>query len=155
MDVVGEVAKARLVLSSEPAGTEDGGFNIELMLHKLEDALDQALNDGYKGLWVTGDMTWEFGSEKNLPKLMEYEWQLEQLFHQRRELHGICQYHQDTLPREVTRQGLLTHRTIFINQTLSRINPHYISSVGLGERLANPELDAAIAAIFRLQNTES
>ncbi len=36
------------------------------MLHKLEDALDQALSDGYKGLWATGDMTWEFGSEKNL-----------------------------------------------------------------------------------------
>ena len=36
---------------------------------------------------------WEFGPEKNYLKLREYERGLEALFHQRRELQGICQYH--------------------------------------------------------------
>jgi hypothetical protein len=31
------------------------------MMAKLEDAVTQALADGYKGLWATGDMGWEFG----------------------------------------------------------------------------------------------
>jgi MEDS: MEthanogen/methylotroph, DcmR Sensory domain len=127
IDVVGDVAKARLVLSSESAMV-DGGFDVEMMLNKLEDALDQALSDGYEGLWATGDMTWEFGSEKNLAKLMEYEYRLEELMHQRPELSGICQYHQDTLPRETTQQALLTHGTLFINETLTRINPSYVPS---------------------------
>ena len=109
LDIVSEITRARLVLSSEPAVAADGSFNIDLMLHKIEDALDQALDDGYKGLFAAGDMTWEFGPKKDFAKLMEYEWRLEKLFQKRQELCGICQYHQDTLPREVVRQGLLTH----------------------------------------------
>ena len=128
IDVESEVTKRRLVLSSETIASADGGFDSDMMLEKLEDALDQALSDGYKGLWATGDMTWEFGSEKNLAKLMDYEYRLEELMHERQELCGICQYHQDTLPREVTRNALLTHRTLFINETLSRVNPDYVPS---------------------------
>jgi MEDS: MEthanogen/methylotroph, DcmR Sensory domain len=98
------------------------------MLDMLEDALDQALGDGHEGLFATGDMTWEFGSEKNFSKLMDYEYRLEELMHKRPELCGICQYHQDTLPHEVTRQALLTHPMLFINETLSRVNPSYAPS---------------------------
>jgi hypothetical protein len=156
MDVVDEIAKARLVLSSETVISPDGGFNVDLMLLKLEDALDQALSDGYKGLWATGDMTWEFGPEKNFEKLLEYEWGLEALMQKRSQLCGICQYHQDTMPREVARQGLLTHQTVFINETLSRINPHYAPSGLASEQLpTNLELDELLAAVHQLQNTKA
>lgn len=113
VDVEGEVAKARLILSSESNGCADGGFDVDTMLNMLEDALDQALSDGYKGLWATGDMTWEFGSDKNFVKLMEYEYRLEELFCKREELCGVCQYHQDTLPLEVPGQALLI--LIYVN----------------------------------------
>jgi hypothetical protein len=33
------------------------------MMGTLEDALEQALVDGYGGLWATGDMNWEMGRE--------------------------------------------------------------------------------------------
>jgi hypothetical protein len=104
LDVVSEVAKGRVVLSSESA-LVDGGFDVDMMLDKLEDALDQALSDGYEGLWATGDMTWEFGPEKNFAKLMEYEYRLEERMQNRPQLSGICQYHQDMLPREVDPAG--------------------------------------------------
>jgi hypothetical protein len=127
VNVEKEIAGSRILLSSETisAGEE---FNCEVMLAKLEDTLNEALNDGYKGLWASGDMSWEFGPTKNFSKLLEYEWRLEALFRRRKEIHGICQYHRDTLPREVMRQGLLSHSDIVINDTLSRINPHYLKS---------------------------
>ncbi len=128
VNVESNVARASLVLSSESITSADGGFDVDMMLDKLEDALDQALNDGYKGLWATGDMTWEFGSKKNFAKLMEYEYRLETLMQKRPELSGICQYHQDTLPHEVPGQALLTHPVIFVNETLSRINLNYVPS---------------------------
>src|SRR6185503_1905998 len=53
LDVAKEIARARLILSSEPLASPDGSFDVGLMLDKLEDALDQALSDGYKGLWAT------------------------------------------------------------------------------------------------------
>jgi len=126
LDVESDMAKTRLVLSSESVISAGGGFDVDMMLDKLEDSLDQALSDGYKGLWASGDMTWEFGPEKNFVKLTEYEYGLEELMHRRPELSGICQYHQDTLPHGVTRQALLTHPMTFINETLSRVNPEYV-----------------------------
>jgi hypothetical protein len=127
VDVANNVSKERLVLSSDSAIVDDV-FDVDVMLGKLEDALDQALSDGYEGLWATGDMTWEFGSEKNFAKLMDYEYRLEELMLRRPELSGVCQYHQDTLPPDVALKAVLTHRTLFINETLSRINPDYVPS---------------------------
>ena len=154
IDVANEVAKARLVLSSEPTSSGNS-FNIDQMLFKLEDALDQALKDGYKGLWATGDITWEFGPEKDFTRLVEYEWRLEDLFRKRPELCGICQYHRDTLPSAVMRQGLLMHHTIFINETLSRINPHYAQSgLSAERRVTIPELDEMVTALCLPEDTK-
>jgi hypothetical protein len=38
----------------------DGHFDCERMLHLLNDAMESALNDGYKGLRACGDMSWLF-----------------------------------------------------------------------------------------------
>lgn len=128
IDVVSEISCGRLVLSSEPV-TIDGEFNIEVMLSQLEDSINQAVSDGYKGLWASGDMTWEFGPKKDFSKLMEYELKLEEMFSRRKELCGICQYHQDTLPTNVMQQSLLVHQQLVINETLIRINPYYLKSI--------------------------
>ena len=126
VDVV-EVSKDSLILSSDPA-SPGGDFNSEVMLGTLESQLDQAIKDGYKGLWASGDMTWEFGPEKDFSKLMEYELGLESLFRRRKELCGICQYHHDTLPQDAMRQGLLMHPALVVNETLKIVNPHYLKS---------------------------
>ena len=124
-DVAREVSKTSLVLSSDQSHLSGGDFDIEQMIGRLEYAVIQALRDGYKGLWATGDMSWEFGSERNLQKLLRYERQLEELFRRQPSLCGICQYHGDLLPDDILDQGRLTHRAFFINETLSRVNSHY------------------------------
>jgi|ERR1700722_10707958 len=128
IDVAHEVAKGSLLLSSDQSHLADGSFDVDEMIGNLEDAVVQALTDDYKGLWATGDMLWEFGAERNFSKLLRYERQLEELFRRRPQIHGICQYHGDLLPREILCQSLLTHRAVFINETLSRINPHYVET---------------------------
>jgi len=150
VDIAHEVAKTSLVLTSETAVSANGIFDADLMIHKLEDALDQALKNGYQGLFATGDMTWEFGPKESFSKLLEYEWQLEKLFRKRHELCGICQYHSDTLPRDAMRKGLLSHPVIFINETLSRINQYYTPSELFDEQAAaNSELDVAITGLLK------
>ena len=61
-----------------------------------------------------------------MPTLLEYEVKLEDLFRRQPSLSGICQYHVETLPPEAVQHGLLMHPSIFINETLSRVNPHYV-----------------------------
>lgn len=125
IDVAREISKTSLVLSTDRSHLDGGNFNVDEMIGKLEDAVLQAVKAGHEGLWATGDMSWEFGSEKNLEKLLRYERQLEELFRRQPLLCGICQYHGDLLPDEILHHSLLTHRAVFINETLSRINPHY------------------------------
>ena len=146
IDVASEIAKSRLVLSSEPVspGRE---FNCEVMLSKLEHSLDQAINDGYRGLWASGDMTWEFGPERDFSKLLEYEFGLEELFRQRKELFGVCQYHRDTLPQDAMRQSLLVHSGIFLSDTLTRINPHYLKTSWPADQKTSCKLDEMITTL--------
>lgn len=125
-EVTKEIMQGRLVLSSDNDHLVDGRFHIDRMIGMLENAVKQALHDGYRGLWATGDMSREFGPERDFSKLVEYEWQLEELFRKQPALFGICQYHADTLPHDVLRQGLVTHPSLYINETLSRLNPHYV-----------------------------
>ena len=155
MNVAMEIENGRVVFSSEAPDTGNG-FDMDVMLATLEDSLDQALTDGYKGIWITGDMAWEFGGEQNFDKLLAYEWRLEELFRRRPELRGICQYHRDTLPQQALRQGVLAHQTIFINETLSRINPHYLGSASASEQeTRNTELDKAVNELCETGDTKS
>lgn len=114
-----------LILSSNQSHLVNGKFDVDEMITLLAEAVQKALADGYTGLWATGDMTWEFGSEKNLEKLREYERRLEQLMKETPALSGICQYHRDTLPPDAIQTALEMHPALYVNATLSRLNPDY------------------------------
>jgi hypothetical protein len=153
VDVAEESLKGRLVLTSDRDHLINGcQFDLELMMQSLQDALKQALDDGFQGLWATGDMTWEFGPDKDFSKLLEYEWRLEEFFREHPQMGGLCQYHVETMPRKYLRHGVVSHPAIFLNQTLSMINPIYRYS-GSFERTQSeaPELDSFIYQILEPQ----
>lgn len=126
VDMDREAQRASLILSSDREHLIDGSFDLPTMLKGLTGALEQALADGFAGLFATGDMSWEFGPEADFSQLMEYEWQLEKFFEAHPQLSGICQYHLESLPLETVQQGLQAHPGLFINDQLSVVNPHYI-----------------------------
>ena len=125
-DVTEAIVTGSLLLSSSTDHLLAGRFDVDRMIDLLTQAVHQALNDGYDGLWVSGDMSREFGPEKDFSKLLEYEWRLEECLQGQPALSGICQYHADTLPAEVLRHGLVTHPSLYISESLSRLNPHYV-----------------------------
>jgi hypothetical protein len=126
VDVAGETERRSLILSSELNLADGDRFDVQRMVGALRNALEQALDAGYRGLWATGDMSWEFGPAKDFSMLLEYEWALEEFMHANPQMSGICQYRSDLLPREAMRHGVITHPGVFVNQTLSMINPQYL-----------------------------
>jgi len=125
LDLPKQLQRGALILTSATDHLVNGNFDVERMLDMLRDAVGRALADGYSGLFATGDMTWEFGSERNLEKLLEYERRLEEFMQANPGLQGICQYHRDTLPLHAIQCGMRSHKALYINDTLSRLNPHY------------------------------
>ena len=91
INVPNEISKGSLVLSSDEEHLKNGRFDIDHMLGISDAAVNEALSEGYYGLWATGDMSWEFGPEKDFSKLVEYERRLEELFLRQPSLSGICQ----------------------------------------------------------------
>lgn len=136
IDVAACVAKGNLVLSSAQDHLVDGEFDCDKMLGLLTGAVEQALKDGYKGLWATGDMSWQFGPRGDFRQLLEYEMKLEKYFRGQPCLSGVCQYHADTLPSDVMKKAGLTHQSVFISATLARVNPSYLPPEKLEELLA-------------------
>ena len=115
-----------LTISSDQSHLIGGRFEIDPMISKLKNEALRSQSEGYAGVWISGDMTWEFGNEKNLEKLLEYEYKLEQLFHEVPSLNGICQYHMDTLPPDCIADALHAHQEVCINESLNKSNPHYV-----------------------------
>lgn len=149
VDVEAEIAAERLLLSSQTSHLVDEAFDVDRMLDVLDDALAQAIEDGFAGLWATGDMSWEFGPQKDFTKLLEYEWRLEAFFRTHPRLSGICQYHRDLMPDEAMCQGLAAHPVLFVNETLSRVNPHYLRGA-FGEQFAeHARLSEAVRLLCR------
>jgi len=151
VDVGREIEETGLVLSSSQQHLiDERTFDVDRMIGLLEDALQKALLDGYAGLWAMGDMTWEFGPDRDFSKLVEYEWRLEEFLRSHTQIGGICQYHADTLPREALHSGLLTHRGLFISETLSMINPHYLPAENFPpEPTREPELDSFVTQLCK------
>lgn len=149
IEIETEIDHKRILFSSETIspGME---FDSTVMVNMLENELNQAVKDGFKGLWASGDMTWEFGPAKDFSKLLEYELKLEELFGRRSELCGVCQYHRDSLPRDAMRKSLLVHPALVISGTLSRINPYYLRAARPADQDLTNELDQMIAELCKL-----
>jgi hypothetical protein len=126
------------------------------MFDMLGEAATKALSDGFNGLFAAGDTTWELGPQHDFAKLLEYEWRLEDFLRKQPAISGICQYHVATIPREALRDALVTHSSIYINETLSRVNPHFIRTQTFADLAAanRPALDQVIAELCASPSAE-
>ena len=122
------IIQKRLILSSDQGHLVGNAFDPQRMMGLLEETHDAALKDGFSGLWASGDMAWEFGPARNFATLVAYERALERFFQSHPTISGICQYHEDVLPDDVVQHGLAVHPGIYVNETLSRLNPHYVAA---------------------------
>ena len=152
LDVAAEIEKGSLLLSSGEDHLVNGRFEIFRMLYTLIGAIERSRADGYQRIWITGDMTFEFGNEKNLAKLLDYEYALERVFAEYPCLSGVCQYHRDTLPDHAVGHALYTHKAVFVNETLSTVNPYYVAQASTPDHrpgLSSAQIDGMLGHLRR------
>ncbi len=126
LDLKAYTERGALVVSSDRDHLIGSKFDTARMISALSEALQRALADGFAGLWAAGDMTWEFGIEENLSKLLDYERQLEGFMQANPCLCGVCLYHRSTLPSHAIDTALKTHPAVYVSATLSQLNPLYL-----------------------------
>lgn len=113
------------VLSKNDAYLKGGYFSPEKMIGFLEENINQSLASGYTGLRATGEMTWMFGPEPGVERMMEYEAKLNDFLPIQKAC-AICQYNKNRFSPEMLLKVFQTHpKVIYKNKIL--INPLYLS----------------------------
>lgn len=112
-------------LTKEESYLKEGYFDPDQMLELLKSNLHQALDEGYSGLRVTGEMTWVFSILPGVERLMEYEAKLNELIPNSK-ITAICQYNENRFTPEVLIDVLRTHPKVFLYGDFYN-NNHYES----------------------------
>ena len=80
----------------------------------LNEAVEEALNDGYTALRTCGDMTWLLDDAPGSLQVVEYEALVTSLFRNVRAV-AMCQYDRTRRPPALIDHGLVTHPTVLMD----------------------------------------
>ncbi len=109
VDVAAEEARGALrLLTKRDTYLTHSEFSPAAMLAFLRREERQALEDGFSGLWASGEMTWVLGKEHGTDRLIEYEAALDQLTELRLSV-ILCQYNEAVFGRPCIHDVLRTH----------------------------------------------
>jgi hypothetical protein len=111
---VAEKVGALLLRTHAEAHLQDGAFDSERMLAFLNEAIEEALEDGFAGLRGCGDMSWLLGDAPGTEQLLEYEAHLTRFF-LRTPAAAMCQYDRRRLPPRFVNHALATHPSVVID----------------------------------------
>ena len=111
-------------LTKEDTYLKDGYFDPDRMIELLKQSEEVAIKDGYKGLRVTGEMSWVFTRLQGVEKLIEYEAKLNYFLSQSRTA-AVCQYDESKFTPEILLGVIRTHPKIILYDSVCE-NPHYV-----------------------------
>jgi PAS domain S-box-containing protein len=103
----------------------DGVFDPDRMVSLLESETKRALEEGYNGLRVTGEMTWVLRELPGSERLIEYEEKLNSFFPTSKCM-AICQYDRRRFSSEILLEVIRTHPIVVIGTEVCD-NFYYLS----------------------------
>ena len=148
IDVERERKRGSLVLlTASEAHIKNGRFNAEAMLRLLNDAVEQALDDGFTGLRAAGEMTWMLLKAPGTHQAMAYEALMNEFYPKNRAL-GLCLYDRSRFDGTILCDSLRTHPRIMSSSAGLAANPFYEPpAVFLNAHIHRVRFDHQIAQI--------
>lgn len=125
VDVAGALQSGQLrLLSKQDTYTRKGYFEPGEMLALLWEEIETAVQQGYAGLRVTGEMTWVLSRPPGAEHLLEYEARLNDFVHQQPAI-LLCQYNETRFAPDVLLNILRTHPLVVVQERVCR-NFYYV-----------------------------
>ena len=115
------------ILSSNAAYSVRGDFDPEETMALFNNAIEQALVDGFNGFRAAANMSWALDLDRGPERLIVYEALLRSLFSSARAT-GLCLYDRNRMPLTVIDGALSTHPVVRLRDSYSR-NAFYDASV--------------------------
>lgn len=119
IDVGAATANGALsVVTKHDSYLRHGAFDPERMIEDLDREVRLALQSGFSGLRVTGEMTWALDLPSVLVRLCDYEAELRR--HWPSQLAGLCQYNEMLFPDDVVARMAACHDIVVRNGKIVR-----------------------------------
>lgn len=110
------------VVTKHDTYLRNGIFDPAEMIADLDRDVRSALQHGFRGLRITGEMSWALDLPSALSRLCEYEQELYR--HWPAQLAGLCQYDESLFPADVIDRMANSHCAIVRDGNIVRHNPH-------------------------------
>ncbi len=139
-------------LAAEEVCIRRGTFDPDSMMALLEREIEKAVDEGWEGLRLTGEMSWAVQGLPGSERLIEYEAKLNRFLDQRRCI-SLCQYDRRRFDSRVLLDVLRTHPAVVVGTEIYE-NFHYVSPEALlDEAPFEGELERWIQSL--VERTES
>ncbi|WP_257462484.1 MEDS domain-containing protein [Archangium lipolyticum] len=154
VDVEAEGARGALVFqSTREAYLRTGRFVPEEMLAHLRELERQALEAGFTGLRIMGEMTWALGAQPESRELIRYEALLTGFFPNSKVV-AICQYHRSRFPPEIIRDVMRTHPLVIYGNEVHGNLFYERPELMLGKETAALRVEWMLAQLRRVRADE-
>lgn len=110
------------VVTKHDTYLKHGIFEPERMITDLDRDVGLALQSGFRGLRVTGEMSWALDLPFALGRLCEYEQELYRRWPV--QLGGVCQYNESIFPRDVVDKIANCHCVVVRDGNVLRCHTH-------------------------------
>ncbi len=122
--------KSLVILDKNDAYSKDGKFEAKKMIALLKDLAKEAINEGFYGIGVTGEISWVLEYDDGFDRIMEYEYLLNNEIFNKYPVSAICRYNMNAFSSEMIRNIIEVHPIIIYNGEIHE-NPFYFDVVDL------------------------
>lgn len=109
--------------------SQSGTFVPDKMVKTLNMMGDKAIEEGFNGLAITGEISWVLEIEDGFEKIIEYEWKINEHVFNHERVSALCRYNMTKFSEEMIINIIELHPFIVLDNIVHE-NPFYIPSEG-------------------------
>src|SRR6056297_159844 len=117
------------ILDKSEAYSKHGAFVPDRMIELLQNEANKAIDNGYSGLSVTGEISWVLDYEDGRERIIEYEWKLNDRVFGYYPVTALCRYNLDNFSPSMIKSIIELHPYIFYENQINE-NPYYVAPEG-------------------------
>jgi len=142
-------------LTKEETYALSNHFKAEEMIETLKKESKEALEEGYQGLAITGELSWVLNFKGGKKEIIDYEWMLNEYIFDNYPVVAMCRYNLNKFDKSIIKAIIELHHYIIWKGKVHE-NPYYIPSEGYRDnQIVEYEIESWLKNIQEYEKRES
>lgn len=143
------------ILDKEDAYSKSGVFDSKMMIDLIKELSNQAINEGFSALCITGEISWVLEYEDGFNRIMDYEYLLNNEIFSSFPVSAICRYNINKFSNKMIKNIIEVHPLIIYKGNIHE-NPFYFEVVqSENVDIEKLQVESMLKAIENFTNTKS